>query len=127
MSNLKELQTGSPASGQLAPSKAKPRHVAGFPLIIAEWPRNERELVRVSLSRFDSRFTIDIRCWWRNSNGTFNPGRHGVTLSVKHLPKLAEGLISARRRALLLGLIETGGEAREPVPRGVSPGHDNDR
>jgi hypothetical protein len=56
-----------------------------FPIIIAEWQRNSRDLVRVSLDRFNNRNTIDIRSWWRDSDGTFKPGRGGLTLAVKHL------------------------------------------
>src|SRR6266702_4403810 len=33
----------------------------GFPVVIAEWPRNDREIVRVALDRFNGRFTIDLR------------------------------------------------------------------
>src|SRR5437762_7689957 len=41
-----------------------PKH--GFPVVIAEWPRNNRELIRVSLGHLNTCFTIDIRCWWRD-------------------------------------------------------------
>jgi hypothetical protein len=68
----------------------------GFPIIVAEWPRNNRELVRISLDRFNnSCFTIDVRSWWRDSNGVFKPGRDGLALAVKHLPKLVDGLCEA--------------------------------
>lgn len=77
-----------------------------FPIIIAEWQRNSRELVRVSLDRFNNRDTIDIRSWWRDGDGTFRPGRGGLTLAVKHLPSLADGLAHALQRARILGLIE---------------------
>jgi hypothetical protein len=77
-----------------------------FPIIIAEWQRNSREVVRVSLDRFNNRDTIDIRSWWRDGDGTFKPGRGGLTLAVKHLPALADGLADALQRARILGLVE---------------------
>jgi hypothetical protein len=77
-----------------------------FPIIIAEWQRNGREVVRVSLDRFNNRNTIDIRSWWRDGSGTFRPGRSGLTLAVKHVPALADGLGDALQRARILGLIE---------------------
>ena len=78
----------------------------GFPITIAEWPRNTRELVRITLGRFKNRFTVDIRSWWQNGDGIFKLGRSGLTLAVEHLPKLAEGLDQALMRADLLGLVE---------------------
>jgi Transcriptional Coactivator p15 (PC4) len=77
-----------------------------FPIVIAEWQRNSREMLRVSLDRFNNRNTIDIRSWWRDSDGAFKPGRSGLTLAVKHLPSLADGLAHALQRARILGLIE---------------------
>jgi hypothetical protein len=86
-----------------------------FPLVIAEWPRNGRELVRISLDRFNDRFTIDIRSWWRDTDGIFRPSRGGLTLAVKHVPALADGLDKALRRAVVLGLVE------EPVSKSKDP------
>jgi hypothetical protein len=80
--------------------------VVEFPIIIAEWQRNSREIVRVALDRFNGRETIDIRSWWQDRDGTYKPGRGGLTLSVAHLPALAEGLALALVEAQRLGLIE---------------------
>ena len=80
--------------------------VVRLPIIVAEWPRSSRELVRISLDRFNNRFTIDIRSWWQDTNGVFKPGRDGLTLAVKHLPKLADGLTDALQHAQVLGLVE---------------------
>jgi hypothetical protein len=82
------------------------RPEAGFPIVIAEWPRNSREFVRVALDRFNNRFTIDVRSWWKDGEGNWRPGRSGLTLAVKHLPALADGLADALDRARVLGLIE---------------------
>ena len=77
-----------------------------YPIVIAEWPRNSRELVRVSLDRYNNRQTIDIRAWWQDGEGNWRPSRGGLTLSVKHLPALAKGLTAALHRACSLGLVE---------------------
>jgi len=82
------------------------RQTDRFPIIIAEWPRNSRELVRVCLDRFNKCNTIDVRAWWRDSNSTFKPSRQGLTLAVKHLPALADALAQAFQRAQALGLVE---------------------
>jgi hypothetical protein len=90
-----------------------------FPIIIAEWPRNSREVVRLSLDRFNNRNTIDIRSWWRDSDGTLKPGRSGLTLAVAHLPALADGFADALRRARILYLLEpaTKGKDRTAAER----------
>jgi hypothetical protein len=84
-----------------------------FPIIIAEWQRNDREVVRVSLDRFNNRDTIDVRSWWQDGNGTFKPGRAGLTLAVKHLPALVDGLAQALQRARILGLIEVATNSKD--------------
>jgi hypothetical protein len=63
-----------------------------FPITILEWPRNEREVVRVSLETFNGRNMIDVRTWWPDSEGSWKPARGGLTLSIKHLRPLAHGL-----------------------------------
>ena len=77
-----------------------------FPVIIAEWERNTRELLRVSLDRFNGRNMIDIRSWWRDDDDTWKPSRGGLTLAVRHLPLLAEGVSAAMQRACSLGLVK---------------------
>ena len=91
----------------------------GFPVVIAEWPRNSRELIRVSLGHLNTCFTIDIRCWWRDPKRIFRPGRDGLTLSIKHLPKLAQAISNALECAEEFGLTEpiTTGENKKPFIR----------
>jgi Transcriptional Coactivator p15 (PC4) len=88
-----------------------------YPIIIAEWQRNSREIVRVALDRFNNRETIDIRSWWQDGEGNWRPGRGGLTLSVKHLPALADGLADALDRARALGLIESAGNTNTTKDR----------
>ena len=80
--------------------------VTRLPIIIAEWDRNSREVVRLSLDRYNGRDTVDIRSWWRDTDRTFKPSRGGLTLAVHHLPALAAGLADALRRAQALGLVQ---------------------
>lgn len=92
---------------------------AQLPIIVAEWPRNSRELVRIALDRYNKCFTIDIRSWWRDPDGNWRPGRCGLTLAVKHLPALANGLVQALQRAQALYLIEPTTSPRTgPQPSG---------
>jgi hypothetical protein len=78
-----------------------------LPIIIAAWPHNNHEIIRVTLDRFSNHFTIDVRRWWHDDGGILRPSRDGLTLSVKHLPALANGLVDALWWARTFGLIET--------------------
>jgi len=80
--------------------------VTTYPIVVAEWPRNNREIIRVALDQYQGRRVIDARAWWRYAQGKWRSGRSGLTLSLKHLRPLAEALGAARRRACTLGPVE---------------------
>jgi hypothetical protein len=67
--------------------------------IIAEWPLNRRETFRVSLSEYNGHPTFDARVWFDDGAGHVKPGKKGITLGMKQLPKLAEALAKARVEA----------------------------
>lgn len=77
-----------------------------FPIVIAEWLRNSREVVRVELAEYQGRHVIAVRTWYRSViDGGLKPGRSGITLSIKHLPEMAGAVSKALARATALGLI----------------------
>jgi hypothetical protein len=75
-------------------------------IIIAEWPKNAREIVRVDLHEFNRVHVIGARVWYRDDADEIRPGKSGLTLSVKHLPALADAIGKALARAIELGLVE---------------------
>lgn len=77
-------------------------------MIIAEWDRNSREIVRVALDRFNGYHTIDVRTWYHAGDGV-KPSKSGITLAIKHLPALADALRRALDAAEGLGLLDDGG------------------
>lgn len=80
-----------------------------FPIVIAEWDRNAREVMRVALDYYNGRHTINVRVWYHDDDG-LKPGKTGITLAVKHLPALADALAKAERRARELGLVDGGAQ-----------------
>ena len=76
-----------------------------FPIVIAEWDRNAREVVRVALDQYSGRYTINARVWYRDGD-QLKPTKTGITLSAKHLPALAAALAKAATRAVEMGLID---------------------
>ena len=56
--------------------------------LIAEWPLNARgDLLRVAID-FYRQTDLNCRRWWLDGNGELRPRKAGVSLSVKHLPRL---------------------------------------
>ena len=84
-----------------------------YPILVAEWQRNGREIIRIARDRFNKRETIDIRSWRQDSEDSRRPGR-GLTFSVKHLPALAEGLVNPPR---------SDSPRRRRLPAGTAPHH----
>jgi Transcriptional Coactivator p15 (PC4) len=74
------------------------------PVIVAEWPRNGRETMRVRLDSFQGNATIDVRAWYHGSDGNLFPGKSGLTLGVRHLPALASAFAMALEEARTRGL-----------------------
>lgn len=70
-----------------------------LPIVVAEWPRNAREIVRVTLDTFKGSPTINVRVWYRTPTGELKPGNKGLTLGISHLPNLSKAFIAAERQA----------------------------
>lgn len=86
-----------------------PNHVRQpFPgprLIVAEFPRNDRETIRIALDEYRGLNTVDVRVWWRDGN-ELKPGKSGITTSVKNLPALAAALTLALAKAREMRLVD---------------------
>lgn len=108
--NIKDLdrQTGTktPIEGKELSGASANRLT--FPIIVAEWDRNAREVVRVSLDFYSGRNTIDVRTWYRDGD-QLKPSKSGITLALHHLPNLAQGLTDALGQARLFALLDDGG------------------
>jgi hypothetical protein len=72
--------------------------------IIAEWPINTREKIRVRLDVYQGRDIIDLRRWYSDGTLDHKPGR-GLTISVRHLPALAAAVTAALSQAEAAGLL----------------------
>jgi hypothetical protein len=78
------------------------------PVIVAEWPLNRRERLRVSLEKFKGARLISIRKWFEADDGGWRPTNRGISVSLRHLLKLAASLDDALAIARERGLIEAG-------------------
>jgi Transcriptional Coactivator p15 (PC4) len=53
-------------------------------IVIAEWQKNSREILRVRLDTFKDQPVICCRSWYRNGDGIMKPGGSGLTISARH-------------------------------------------
>jgi hypothetical protein len=77
-------------------------------VVLAEWARNAWESVRVSLAEFNGQPVVDLRIWFDDGGGATKPGRQGLTLGARHLPRLADALAKAVGEAQARGLLNDG-------------------
>ena len=74
-------------------------------ILIAEWPLSRGEIARVAIRSFKGTWLIDLRKWFDSGDGQLRAGPKGISLSVKHLPRISvamnEALEVARSRGLL--------------------------
>ena len=74
-------------------------------IIIAEWRKNSREILRVRFDSYKGQAVICCRAWYADSDGIQKPGRGGLTVSVRHLPALASALAKAMEMANTAALL----------------------
>ncbi len=82
-------------------------------IIVAEWQKNSRERLRVRLDTFKGQAVIDCRAWYEGSDGSMKPGRGGLTISLRHLPALADATAKALATAQNAGLMPGDGSQNE--------------
>jgi Transcriptional Coactivator p15 (PC4) len=81
-------------------------------VVVASWPKNQRQTFRVSLDRFRGKEVVTLRVWFAGNDGTERPTKAGITVAVRHLPKIAAELARALDVARDHNLIvDTDGEA----------------
>jgi hypothetical protein len=74
-------------------------------ILIAEWPINRREIARVSIEWYRGSCLINLRKWYEDGTGKFNPGNKGIALNIGHLRRISaameDALVVARERGLV--------------------------
>jgi hypothetical protein len=88
------------------------QHTASNPdvVIVAEWPLNKRERLRVTIELFNGVWLINSRKWFETENDEWRPGKQGIALGIRHLPQFSEAVAKALSIARERGLIAVDGE-----------------
>jgi Transcriptional Coactivator p15 (PC4) len=73
--------------------------------VIAQFEKNSKEEVRVSIDDFRGRKLINLRVYYRSEQGNWLPGRQGLALGVDRYRDLADALVKLGEQLQTKGLI----------------------
>ena len=65
------------------------------PELLATFPKNSIEQVRVCLTWYEGNILIDVRCYYKDAEG-YKPSKKGVAIRYSKLPALLQALEKAR-------------------------------
>jgi hypothetical protein len=75
-------------------------------IVVGSFPKNNREEVRVSLSKFKGYDLVGVRQWYRNENDDPRPSKSGITIRVDLLPELLDLIQKAKDIAVEKGILD---------------------
>lgn len=81
------------------------------PVWSAEFQINAGESLRAELRRYKTRFTLDLRRWFKPPDGVARPTGRGFAISVRHVLAI-QSLLGAAIEAVAAGLQNDSGEPR---------------
>ena len=65
-------------------------------LLIAEFVKNSRERVRITLTEYGGHKLLDMRAYYEDATGEWKPGK-GLAIRRELLPELRKALMAAER------------------------------
>ena len=66
-------------------------------ILVDEWKKDEKNVVRVRLQMFRGKKTFSIRTWYRGTDGELQAGKNGINLPLeKNLLKVLKAIKKAR-------------------------------
>lgn len=74
---------------------------------IATFEKNSKEEVRVSIGEFHGKKLINMRVYYRDTDGEYKPGKQGIALSVELYRDLADAVLRVGERLHSEGLLPT--------------------
>ncbi|MFQ5703732.1 MAG: transcriptional coactivator p15/PC4 family protein [Gemmatimonadales bacterium] len=75
-------------------------------IVVGSFPKNNREEVRVTLSKFKGYDLVGVRQWFKNDNDEARPSKSGVTIRVDLLPELLNLIQQAQDIAVEKGILK---------------------
>jgi hypothetical protein len=86
-------------------TKDQPSAPVRLPVVVADWPRNSAEVLRLTLETYRGRNRADLRIWYRADGGELRRTRRGVPIPLEDILSIINGLRKAEEMAVELGLV----------------------
>ena len=74
-------------------------------VIVAQFEKNKKEEVRVSVGSFHGRQIINMRVYFKDDDGSWKPGKQGIALSVERYKDLAGAIVQVGEHLKGKGLL----------------------
>jgi hypothetical protein len=78
---------------------------SGDDVVVAQFEKNKKEEVRVSVGNFHGRQIINIRVYYKDDDGSWKPGKQGLALSVERYKDLAGAIVQVGEHLQTKGLL----------------------
>jgi len=78
---------------------------SGDDVVVAQFEKNKKEEVRVSVGSFHGRQIINMRVFYKDDDGTWKPGKQGLALSVERYKDLAGAIVQVGEHLKAKGLL----------------------
>ncbi len=75
-------------------------------MVVAQFEKNSKEEVRISIDDFHGRKLINLRVYYRSDGGQWLPGKQGLALSVDLYRDLADAVLKVGEELQSRGLIQ---------------------
>src|ERR1700676_3009137 len=84
-------------------------HDGTQPILIGEFPANAPRDRACDPRNFKGHDLVCVRKWYSGEDGELRPGRGGISVNVRHLPRLVELITAAFEAARHSGLLSSEG------------------
>ena len=74
-------------------------------VLVAQFEKNKKEEVRVSVGTFHGRRIINLRVYFKDDDGTYKPGKQGLAVSVERYKDLAGAILQVGEHLKTNGLL----------------------
>jgi hypothetical protein len=73
--------------------------------VVAQFEKNKKEEVRLSVGTFHERKIINIRVYYKDDDGSWKPGKQGLALSIERYKDLAGAVLQVGEHLKAKGLL----------------------
>jgi hypothetical protein len=73
--------------------------------VIAQFEKNKKEEVRLSVGTFHGRKILNMRVFYKDDDGTWKPGKQGIAVSIERYKDLAGAILQVGEHLKKNGLL----------------------